>query len=123
MCNRVVRIMLRLDPEGRLRYAPLQSPAAQAYLRARGLPTEDFETIVFVSDWKAMGSPAFRTTGAVGALRAIGGGGRVLGDVLALVPAQLRDAAYKVIAACRYKIFGPWQPRPLARAEWGARFL
>lgn len=124
LCNRVVRLMLRLDVEGRLRFAPLQGPTAQAYLRTHGLPTEDFETIVFIPDWRARGAePAFRTTGAVQALRTMGGAGRLLGDLLALVPAWLRDLGYRGIARCRYRIFGPWRPTPLARTEWGQRFL
>ena len=124
LCNRVVRLMLRLDAEGRLRFAPLQGPAAQAYLRAQAMPTEDFETIVFIPDWRAPEAhPAFRTTGAVQALRTMGGAGRLLGDLLSLFPVWLRDAGYRGIARCRYRIFGPWQPKPLAKAEWEARFL
>src|SRR4051812_37486572 len=37
LCNRVVRLLLRLDTRGRLRFAPLQGPVAQDYLRAHGL--------------------------------------------------------------------------------------
>jgi predicted DCC family thiol-disulfide oxidoreductase YuxK len=124
LCNRIVRLMLRLDVEGRLRFAPLQGEPAQAYLRVHGLPTEDFDSIVFVPDWGAMAArPAFRTAGAIEALRAIGGAGRLLGDLLALFPGWLRDAGYRGIARCRYRIFGPWRPRPLPRSEWAARFL
>lgn len=124
LCNRIVRLMLRLDAEGRLRFAPLQGPVAQTYLRTHRLPTEDFETIVFIPDWQAPdAAPSFRTTGAVQAMRAMGGAGRLLGDLLALVPTWLRDAGYRGIARCRYRIFGPWQPRPLARPEWVERFL
>lgn len=125
LCNRLVRLLLRCDDEGRLRFAPLQGGAAQAYLRAQGLPTEDFDTLIFVPDWGGRAGPAHRvrTAGVIGALRAIGGGARLAGDALALVPAPLRDLGYKLVARARYALFGPWRPRPLARPEWRERFL
>ena len=125
LCNRGVRVLLRLDDEGRLRFAPLQGPMAQAYLRAHGLPTEDFDTIIFVPAWSGRAEPAYqvRTAGIVGALRAIGGGARMAGDALALVPAALRDLGYKAVARTRYALFGPWRPQPLARPEWRERFF
>ena len=125
LCNRVVRLLLRLDRQGRVRFAPLQGPVAQAYLGAHGLPTEDFDTLVFVPDWSRRGQPEFqlRTAGVIAALRAAGGAGGPLAALLALFPAGLRDAAYRTVAHWRYRLFGAWRPRPLARAEWAERFL
>lgn len=125
LCHRIVRALLRLDRGGRLRYAPLQGAAAQGFLRAAGLPTEDFDSLVFVPDWAEGGSGDFllRTEGALAALRVVGGVGRVVAAVLGVWPAKWRDAGYRVVARCRYRIFGEWRPRPLARAAWAARFL
>ena len=125
LCNRVVRRLLALDREGRLRYAPLQGPLAQAYLRAHGLPTEDFSTLVFVPDWDHRERPDFalRTAGVIAALRVCGGRGRALAGLLGLFPAGLRDAAYGIVARWRMRLFGPWQACPLPRPEWAARFL
>ncbi|HEX2854590.1 MAG TPA: DCC1-like thiol-disulfide oxidoreductase family protein [Opitutaceae bacterium] len=124
LCNRIVRILLRLDRHGRLRLAPLQGPNAQAYLAAHGLPREDFDSLIFVPDWARRDRAEFlvRTDGVIGALRAIGGACRVLawGSV---VPAGWRDAAYKLVARWRYRLFGVWRPKPLPRPEWTARFL
>lgn len=124
LCNRVVRVMLRLDRHGRLRYAPLQGKSAQWYLWAQGLPTEDFDSIVFVPDWAQRDRSDYklRTDGVVAAFRAMGGVGRVLAWA-GVVPTVWRDAVYRLIARCRYRIFGEWRPRPLARPEWAARFL
>lgn len=126
LCNRIVRLMLRLDSQGRLRYAPLQGPSAQAYLQAHGLPTKDFDTIVYVPDWNRRDRPEHivRTTGIIAALRAIGGGwARAMAAFLAVFPRIVRDAGYRVVGRWRYRIFGPWQPRPLRRSEWATRFL
>lgn len=124
LCHRLVRLLLWLDRAGRLRYAPLQGPAAQAYLRSQGLPTEDFDSLVFVPSWAERSRPAYqlRTDGALAALRVCGGVGRVVAW-LRVLPRSWRDAGYQVIARWRYRLFGPWRPRPLARAEWETRFL
>lgn len=122
LCNRVVRLLLRLDRRGLLRFAPLQGPTAQAYLRARGLPTEDFSTLVFVPDWpKGAAEPLLRTDGVIAALRAAGRDG--LATLLTAVPRGLRDTGYTFVARVRYRIFGPWRTCPLPRPEWATRFM
>src|ERR1051325_10611658 len=80
LCNRIVRLMLRLDRRGVLHFAPLQGTTAQSYLRTHGLPTEDFDSLVFVPDWSRRAQPEFlvRTDGALAALRAFGGAARAL---------------------------------------------
>lgn len=125
LCNRVVRLLLRFDRGGRLRYAPLQSPPAQQFLAARGLPTRDFESLVFVADWTHPDASAFllRTAGAIASLRVCGGFGRGLAAAIAIVPAPARDAVYRFVGHTRYRWFGPWRPRPLARPEWATRFV
>ena len=122
LCNRVVRRLLALDRGGELRFAPLQGPSAQAYLRAHGLPTADFSTLVFVPDWPAnAAAPRLRTDGVIAALRAAGRPG--LAGMLAVFPRAVRDAGYKFVARVRYRIFGPWRACPLPRPEWSARFI
>ena len=124
LCNRIVRGLLRLDRRGVLRFAPLQGPTAQTYLRAHGLPTQDFDSLVFVPDWSRRSHAEFllRTDGALAAASAAGGIGRLFG-VLRVLPASWRNGGYKLVARWRYRLFGEWKPRPLARAEWAARFL
>jgi predicted DCC family thiol-disulfide oxidoreductase YuxK len=125
LCHRVVRLLLRFDRSGRLRFAPLQGPSAQAYLAAHGLPAHDFSSLVFIPDWAERARPEFRlrTDGVIAALRACGGGARILAGGLAAFPARLRDGGYRLVARWRYRIFGPWRPRPLRRPEWRARFI
>jgi predicted DCC family thiol-disulfide oxidoreductase YuxK len=124
LCQRLIRFLLRLDRRGRLRFAPLQGPPAQQFLISRGLPTADFDTLIFVPDWAHRTDSDFlvRSTGVMAALEAIGGAGATLARILAIIPTRLRDGAYRVIGHWRYRIFGPWRPRPW-RPEWQARFL
>ncbi len=125
LCNRIARLLLRLDHAGRLRFAPLQGPSAQAFLSARALPTKDFDSLIFVPDWnrRLTGPVLQRTDGVRAALRSIGGIGSALAAALAVFPAPWRDAGYRLIARWRYRLFGEWRPRPLPRPEWAERLL
>lgn len=125
LCNRVTRLLLRLDRRGTLRFAALQGISAQEFLRRRALPTTDFDSLIFVPDWSRRFDAPFRerTAGVIGALRVIGGLGPVFAVLLAVFPATWRDAGYRLIARWRYRFFGEWHPCPLPRAEWARRFL
>jgi len=124
LCNRIVRLLLRTDAVGRLRYAPLQGAPAQAYLRAQGLPTVDFDTLVFVPDWNApdRSGPLLRTDGALAAGAVVGGPWRII-TWMRVLPAWSRDPFYKLVARTRYALFGEYRPSPLPKPEWAERFL
>ncbi len=113
-----------MDRRGRLHFSPLQSDAAQAYLRGRGLSTSDFDSLIFVPDWSAPGAqpPRFRTDGALSALRETGTLGRALA-IVRVIPRSWRDLLYRGVARIRYRVFGPYRPTPLPRPEWALRFL
>jgi predicted DCC family thiol-disulfide oxidoreductase YuxK len=125
LCHRVVRGLLRADRGGHLRYGALQSAPAQAFLALRGLPTQDFDSLIFVPDWAHRDTAPLlqRTAGATAALRVCGGFWGVVGKMIAFIPVGWCDAVYRVIGHTRYRWFGPWRPRPLARAEWAQRFI
>jgi predicted DCC family thiol-disulfide oxidoreductase YuxK len=124
LCNGVVRFMLRHDAAGRIRFAPLQSPPAQEFLRSQGLPTDDFDSLVFVPDWgnRARGAFLLRTSGALAAFAVLDGPWRALSR-LKLLPAFLRDPVYRLIAMTRTALFGKYKPRPLDDPAWEKRFL
>jgi predicted DCC family thiol-disulfide oxidoreductase YuxK len=104
LCNGVVRFLIRHDPEGRLRFGPLQGPAAQGYLRLQGLPTDDFDSLVFVPDWDdpKPGVYLLRTSGAL---------------------ACFAEPFYRLVARTRYSLFGVYRPKPLPDTAWNQRFL
>jgi len=123
-CHRVVRLLLRTDRKGRLRFAPLQGAPAQAYLRARGLPTADFDSLVFVPDWAApdRSAPLLRTDGALAAAAEVGGIWRLV-IWTRVLPAGWRDPVYRMVARTRYALFGQHRPSPLPDPAWAERFL
>jgi predicted DCC family thiol-disulfide oxidoreductase YuxK len=124
LCNWIVRRLLAADRAGRLHYAALQGAAGQAYLKAHGLPTADFDSLVFVPDWNraAAQPPLLRTDGALAAARVVGGGWRAVAWIQ-IVPQWLRDFGYLLVARSRYALFGKYRPRPLPNPEWVRRFL
>lgn len=124
LCNRIVRWLLRTDRAQRLRFTTLQGREGQAYLRAHGLPTEDFDSLVFAPDWDDPARrPQLRTDGALAAASVVGGAWRSI-TWLRILPAWLRDPVYKLVARTRYALFGTYRGRPLAEsAEWQSRFL
>ncbi|HXQ81707.1 MAG TPA: DCC1-like thiol-disulfide oxidoreductase family protein [Opitutaceae bacterium] len=126
LCNRAVRFLLRIDRRGVLRFCALQDGPAQAWLRAHGMPADDFESMVFVRDWGGGNAGrdgyALRTDALAAALAACGGPGRVLAWVR-FIPRPWRDAGYRLIARLRYRLFGVWKARPLPRPEWEDRFI
>jgi len=124
LCNGVVRFMLRHDATGRIRFAPLQSGPGQGFLRTQGLPTDSFDSLVFVPDWGSQVRGAFllRTSGALAAFAELDRPWRAV-SWLRLVPAFLRDPIYKLISRTRTALFGKYRPRPLSDPAWEKRFL
>jgi predicted DCC family thiol-disulfide oxidoreductase YuxK len=125
LCHRVVQRLLRADKAGRLHYAPLQGEPAQTYLRAQGLPTADFDSLVFVPDWNdpAAGAYRLRTAGALAACAVVNGGlWRAVGWTR-FIPGGMRDLGYRLVARSRHALFGEHRPAPLETPEWAGRFL
>lgn len=123
LCNAVVRFLLREDDEAVLRFAPLQSAIGQAFLRSHGMDTENFDSIVFIKDSCRPDSPFYlRTDGVVHVLDEIGGVWRIV-SWLRILPKKGRDAAYKLVARSRYRLFGEYKPTPLPEPTWAERIL
>ena len=124
LCAALVRRLLREDDSGRLRFSPLQGPAAQVYLRARGLPTADFDSLVFVPDWERPESlePLLRSAGAFAAADEPGGICRVL-SWLRILPRTWTDAVYRGVARVRGVFNPPRVGAPADELAWEKRFL
>lgn len=122
LCNALVRFLLRRDRAGALRFATLQGRFGQEQLRRLGLPTEDFDSLVFLPRGTE-GAALRRTDGALAVLEKLGGGWARLARGLGAAPASWRDAGYKLVARTRYLIFGRHRPRPLPDPAWAERFI
>lgn len=123
LCVALVRLLLRSDRRGSLRFAALQGAHGQAALRKRGLPTADFDSLVYLPEGNE-GPALLRTDGALAVLAELGGAWGRVAAAGRRVPAPWRDAAYRAVARLRYAIFGRVRPGAgLTEAEASGRLL
>lgn len=102
LCNSLVRFVVKRDPPpGRFTFAALQSEAGQRLLREHGLATDDLNTFVLIENGRAFA----RSTAALRVARRLGLPWSLTWPLI-IVPAPLRDAAYRFIARHRYRWFG-----------------
>lgn len=98
LCQRSVRWLIRRDPRGVLRYAPLQGETARRNLPP--LPEDAGEWALHYQDERGL----HRGSGAVlRAIRRLGGKWTTLATLGLLVPRPLRDAVYGIIARARHR--------------------
>jgi len=123
LCNRLVRMILRRDPAGTFRFAPLQGEFAAAVFARRPEARESLETMYVVV---APGTPEERllthSEAAVYILERVRGPLR-LARVWKYLPHSVRDRMYRAIARRRYRWFGKYESCPLPEARWRERFL
>jgi len=115
LCNRTVDFLLRRDPAGVFRFAPLQGETARTQLPAGDV--ESRETIVLLDEQgRHRGESA-----AVRILWRLGRGWKVAAGLLWLFPRPVRDAGYRLVSSTRYRLFGKKEtcrtPTPDER-EW-----
>lgn len=105
LCVTLVRWLQTRRRGDRIRYLPLQSPAAQTFLVAHGLPTRDFDSLVFAAagENSAPTRCLLRTDGLFAALSVLGGPLRGVAW-LRVVPRPIRDGIYRLIARFRHRL-------------------
>jgi len=119
LCNGAVAFVIRRDPRARLRFAPLQSPAADALLASLGVARDRLpDSFVLVED----GRVHVRSTAALRVARRLRFPWPLLA-VFLLVPRWLRDPVYDLVARNRYRWFGRREACMVPTAELRARFL
>lgn len=99
-CNGAVNFIIRNDPDGRFKFAPLQSEVGQR-LRAKFEIGDDVDSIILLENEDAF----MHSSGALRIARGLGGIWSV-GYVFIVIPAFIRDWFYKLFAKYRYKLFG-----------------
>ena len=101
LCNFFVDFVLRRDPRGTFRFAPLQGETAVELL---GEPTtETLKSLVLI---QPDGTRYRRSAAVVRVLWGLGGAWSACGTLLWLVPLPIRDVAYRLVATSRYRLFG-----------------
>ena len=118
LCNGSVQLLLKHDPEGRFRFAALQSDAGRSLLAKHGLAADILSSVVLIE-----GGRVWReSSAALRIARHLPGAWKLLWAFTA-VPRPLRDAVYRWIARNRYRWFGKTETCWLPTPELKARFL
>ena len=100
LCSKVVDFLIRRDPDRRLRFAPLQGNTAREHLAD---PDRELRESVVLT-WN---SRTYRNSAAVvRILWLLPLRWKLLGTVLWLIPAPLRDWGYQVVARYRNRFLG-----------------
>ena len=121
-CNTFVDLLLRIDSEQKLRFAPLQSRIGQELLLAMGKQADDISSVVLV---KAKTGESYDKSRCV--LKVV----EELGPVAALasqvalrvVPENIRDSIYDTVAENRYNFMGKRDECRCSDPQFADRFL
>ena len=116
-CNGAVNFIIRHDGEKKFKFAPLQSEIGQE-MQEKYRIGEDVDSIILVENDKAY-------THSTAGLRVVKGLGGIwsLGYVFIIVPAFIRDWAYRLFARNRYRLFGRQDACMLPTPDVRGRFL
>ena len=118
LCNGFAKFIMKHDPEGRLKFAPLQSATARRLLESRGMAETPKDTFVLINgDSVYVRSDASLRT--LGLLKSPWN----LAKVLLIIPKFLRNTVYNLIAKFRYQLFGRTTMCGLLTPQERARLL
>ena len=101
LCDGSIQYIIPRDPDGTLRFAPLQSDLGETVRESAGLSTDDLKTVVLVDD----GMAYTKSDAAIRVGEHLGGPYRLL-SLGRLLPRSLRDRIYDFVADHRYDWFG-----------------
>lgn len=118
LCSTTVRTIVALDPDGRIRFTPVQSPYGRLLCGRAGVDPDAPATFLFFDH----GRPLTASDAALAISARLPGPWRAA-QVLTLVPRGLRDAVYDVVARNRYRIFGRRETCMRPDAAIAARFV
>jgi predicted DCC family thiol-disulfide oxidoreductase YuxK len=100
-CEKSVVFMAKRDPAGYLRFGASQSPSGQAMLARFGLTREMTRSIVLIEDNEVY----LRSTASLRIAARLTPPWSLLRALL-VVPAPIRDAVYRLVAAVRIRLAG-----------------
>ena len=121
LCNRLVRFVLKRDPQARFRFASLQSDYAARILKSHGFDPQDLDTLYVAEE--AGERVTARSDAVIFMLHELGGLWRAVSVALHIFPKPLRDWGYNVVARHRYRIFGRYETCLLPEKQYQDRFL
>jgi len=118
LCNRWVQFILRHDTRRQFMFAAMQSEIGKQLLVKHGLSPDDPMSFLLVDE-----QGGHISTNAI--IRILTGFGGIwkIAVVLRVIPAFLRDSAYRKIARNRYRWFGKRDSCMVPTTETASRFI
>ena len=101
LCSRLVNFIIRRDKKTKFLFVSLQSASGQSLLKKFGLPTDDFDSVVYIKSDKYF----LKSSAILHILKEMGGIWKLF-FIFIIIPRFIRDFIYTIIAKSRYKIFG-----------------
>jgi predicted DCC family thiol-disulfide oxidoreductase YuxK len=117
-CERAVVFIATRDPEGYFQFGASQSPEAAARLQPLGLTRDSARSLILIEDGQAY----LRSTASLRIAARLTFPWS-LARVFLVVPAPLRDAVYRVVAAIRHRIAGRSNACEIPPPEIRARMI
>ena len=118
VCDASVQFIIAHDPEAVFRFASLQSPVGRALAAARGIDARDLDTVVLITPEETL----TRSDAVTEIARRLGAPWSALSSAR-LLPRPLRDAAYRLFARNRTRLFGQRDACRIPTPGTRARFL
>ena len=118
LCDASVQFILKRDPQGKIKFAPIQSALGSQLYAQHGLDPAAPNAMLFITP-----RGAFKASDAALEIARTLGGVWKLALIFKLLPRALRDAAYYFIARNRYRWFGKDESCMIPTAELKARML
>ncbi len=118
LCSGAVMFIIKRDPVAKFKFASLQSAFGQAQLIRYGLDPNAFHSIIVIENNTVLK----KSDAALKIAEQLSSPWRRMA-VFRFVPKFLRDLAYDLIAATRYKVFGRKDSCMIPTPELKARFL
>jgi predicted DCC family thiol-disulfide oxidoreductase YuxK len=117
-CSGAVKFIIKRDPQGVFAFTPMQSELAQELTERFNVPNVGTDTLVLIKE----GECYVLSDSALEIARDLKGPWRFC-YVFKVVPRPIRDAAYKLFARHRYRLFGKKNACMVPSAEVKSRFV
>ena len=118
LCNGIVQFTIKRDRGEKFKFASLQSGSGQTLLKKFGLPTDDFDSFVYIKGDKYF----LKSTAGLHLLKDLGVIWKLFYFFI-IFPRPLRDLFYNIIARSRYRIFGKRNTCMIPTPKMNQRFL
>lgn len=118
LCNGWSKFIINIDTQQHFKLCSVQSPEGQKILRYFNMPTDHFDTMLYVE-----GNQYFDKSDAfLNVINKLGWPWRLL-YILKIIPKRIRNWLYDRIALNRYNLFGKYDSCMLPTKENENRFL